>query len=547
MLTRITCGMRSKTIVYPAALFVLATVILGFSTENFLLAQTQNDRQIQRAEPQATRQASNRRVALVIGNAKYTHVSPLVNPVNDSTAMATALQDLRFDRVISVKDANLRQMEQAVDDFYEELLQGSIGVFYYAGHGVQSEGENYLIPVDANIVVEGDLKLDTLPLARILNRMYEAGNDVNIVILDACRDNPFATSWRSTSRGLAFVNAPSGVLIAYSTSPGNVAADGDRGNGTYTEALLNHIRTHGLKIEDLFKNVRIDVKIATSDRQIPWESTSLTGYLAFNPTENQSEVPTPQSRPTPNPTSRPVPRPTPTPVPPQTPRATPSAIPATPRSTPQSTGINNANPSELARGIPLFPGEGQDVEAMYARLDAYAAAGEWRKADQQNLFLMSQISKQNLVAAPPNPALGGLDSIDWDYLGDDQIRNFPCPDLQRMDQIWATRSNGKFGYSAQQRVILANGDTPEDMYYNNNDAYERFATSVGWKKKKGGGFFNFTPNIDYGLELIETKNLDFTLNAPDGHLPIPRMTSDETSGLIYTSQSIRSLLWQCEF
>lgn len=233
---------------------------------------------------------SDRRVALVIGNSNYESISRLQNPLNDARDMTEVLGNLGFDRVISVYDADLESMFEAAATFHQELKKGSVGVFFYAGHGVQSDGENYLIPVDANIQQELQLRTRTFPVSEILNYIADAGNDVNIVILDACRDNPFRSWGRSVSRGLAFTNAPKGVIIAYATAPGSVAADGNGNNGTYTAALLKHIRTPDLSIEELFKTVRGEVQNKTRNLQTPWESTSLTGSFSFNPSSETIAV-----------------------------------------------------------------------------------------------------------------------------------------------------------------------------------------------------------------------------------------------------------------
>jgi uncharacterized caspase-like protein len=234
-------------------------------------------------EPTHQQVQRQRRVALVIGNSRYTVVSPLRNPANDARDMTNALEDLGFDRVISLVDGNLEQMLRALEEFQQELKRGGVGVFYYAGHGVQYEEKNYLIPVDASLEMETLLKTRTLPLDDVLSYMEAANNSLNIVILDACRHNPFRSFTRSTGMGLASVKAPTGVLVAYATAPDSVAGDGGEENGTYTEALLKYIRTPGLKVEDLFKTVRAEVQRATHNRQVPWEATSLIGDFTFNP------------------------------------------------------------------------------------------------------------------------------------------------------------------------------------------------------------------------------------------------------------------------
>jgi hypothetical protein len=221
------------------------------------------------------------RYALVIGNGAYS-VSPLKNPVNDSEDMAQLLEQLNF-MVIHRHDIGLREMETSVREFGHMLETGGTGLFYYAGHGMQVEGRNYLIPVDAVIESESDVRFEALDVGRVLGKMEDAGNGLNIVILDACRDNPFARGFRSTRSGLARMDAPRGTLIAYATAPGSVAADGDGRNGIYTRNLLSYIATPGMPVEQVFKNVRIGVIRDTNQKQVPWETSSLTGDFYFAP------------------------------------------------------------------------------------------------------------------------------------------------------------------------------------------------------------------------------------------------------------------------
>jgi hypothetical protein len=221
--------------------------------------------------------------ALVVGNSAYTHTSPLKNPVNDAKAIGSNLQQLGFE-VTTLLDVNQRQMEQALRRFGSRLRdQNGVGLFYYAGHGMQVAGENYLLPVDINPSTETDVRYDAIPVGKLLGQMDAAGNGMNIVILDACRNNPFARSFRSNSRGLAQVIAPTGSFISYATAPGNVAADGEGDNGLFTAKLLEHMKTPGLKLEDVFKRVRSDVQRESNDQQVPWDSSSVTGDFFFVP------------------------------------------------------------------------------------------------------------------------------------------------------------------------------------------------------------------------------------------------------------------------
>ena len=222
---------------------------------------------------------TTRRVALVIGNGAYP-TAPLKNPVNDARDMAAALKSLGFE-VILRENASLAQMEGAVEEFWAQLRRGGAGLFYFAGHGVQVAGRNYLVPVDARLSAEQDAKYKCMDAGLVLGRMENAGNDLNLIILDACRNNPFARSWRSAEQGLAKMDAPRGSIIAYATAPDSVAADGAGRNGIYTEKLLRAMRTPGQPVELVFKHVRDEVMRATADKQVPWESTSLRGDFYF--------------------------------------------------------------------------------------------------------------------------------------------------------------------------------------------------------------------------------------------------------------------------
>ena len=228
---------------------------------------------------------TNNRQALVIGNLSYAHAGVLRNPANDAKAVGRTLEQLNF-KVTTLADADERQMDQAIRNFGRRLRgSNGVGLFYYAGHGMQIEGQNYLLPTDINPSNEFDVTYDAVPVGKLLGQMQVAENGMNIVILDACRNNPFARSFRSSSRGLAQVIAPTGSFISYATAPGNVAADGEGDNGLFTEKLLQHMTTPGLKLEEVFKRVRADVQQDSSNKQVPWDSSSVTGDFFFVPAE----------------------------------------------------------------------------------------------------------------------------------------------------------------------------------------------------------------------------------------------------------------------
>src|SRR5262245_3318881 len=225
------------------------------------------------------------RVALVIGNAAYTTIPALTNPANDAALMAAALGKVGFD-VAAVPDADRDEMAAAIRAFGKRLRAAgpdAVGLFYYAGHGVQANGVNYLIPVDAPIGNEADLETAAVSAQWVLSQMDYAGNALNIVILDACRNNPFAGGFRALERGLARMDAPSGALVAYAAAPGQTAADGKGTNSPYTAALAEAIGTPGLDLEDVFKRVRVAVESATGRAQTPWEESSLKGDFYFVP------------------------------------------------------------------------------------------------------------------------------------------------------------------------------------------------------------------------------------------------------------------------
>jgi len=225
----------------------------------------------------------SRRTALVIGNAAYAE-GPLQNAVKDATDIAAMLRRLNFE-VTPLRNASLQEMEDAVNAFNLRLRQGGMGLFYFAGHGVQVNGENYLIPIKARITREADVRYQALPMGQVLGAMEDANNGLNIVILDACRNMPFSRSYRSSQGGLAPPPTARGMLIAYATSPGGMAADGAGENGVYTKYLLQAMTIPGLSIEQVFKQVRYGVVAETEGKQTPWESSSLLGDFAFMPAQ----------------------------------------------------------------------------------------------------------------------------------------------------------------------------------------------------------------------------------------------------------------------
>ena len=224
------------------------------------------------------------RIALIVGNGAYTSVATLDNPVSDAGLMAKTLENLGF-RVTLLSNSDQRTLTAGIARFGRDLRDAgdqATGLFYYAGHGVQSFGTNYLLPTDVSLTDAADLDLVAVPAESVLRQMRSARNKTNIVILDACRNNPFESILDMNDNGLAEMNAPTGTFLAYSTSPGAVALDGTEGNSAFTRALARKIKVPGTHIEQLFKQVRVEVLKSTKGRQIPWDSSSLTGDFYFS-------------------------------------------------------------------------------------------------------------------------------------------------------------------------------------------------------------------------------------------------------------------------
>ncbi|MGH6848419.1 MAG: caspase family protein [Methylocella sp.] len=251
---------------------------------------------------------AEKRVALVVGNSAYRNVPPLTNPANDAKLIAGTLQSLGFELVGGSAQLDLdRPGFEAIVKRFGTLLQGAeVGLFYYAGHGVQVRGENYLVPVSANPEREADVDFEMLNTSLVMRQMEGASTRLNLVLLDACRNNPFGTrATRSASRGLAQMEAPEGSIISFATQPGSVASDGEDGDSPYTKALAETMRRPGLDIFKVFNDVGLEVKKRTGGNQQPWLSASpITGsfYFATAPEEQPQAVataPVPSSKPLP--------------------------------------------------------------------------------------------------------------------------------------------------------------------------------------------------------------------------------------------------------
>jgi hypothetical protein len=228
------------------------------------------------------------RLALVIGQSSYRSVVPLPNPANDAKAMSKLLGDAGFD-VTSVADLSQNDMRETVGDFAAKVAAkgpDTVALVFYAGHGLQIDGENFLVPVDIDPKREADIPLQAVRLNDILNTLTSVPSKTRILLLDACRNNPFPAINKSAGHGLAIVDAKTGspgTFMSFSTSPGAEAEDGNGADSPYTVALLSAAKEPGLSIEDTFKRVRVSVNKATEGRQTPWDSSSLTDDFRFFP------------------------------------------------------------------------------------------------------------------------------------------------------------------------------------------------------------------------------------------------------------------------
>jgi uncharacterized caspase-like protein len=249
-------------------------------------------------------EAVERRVALVIGNGAYVHAPPLPNPANDARGVAAVLRGLGFEVEEGI-DLDRRAMEAAVSGFARRLDGADAGLFFYAGHGLQVRGANYLVPVDAVLEHEADLPFQTVPLDYVLER-FEGAGATGLVFLDACRDNPLArrlmrsmgaTRSATVGSGLAQVRSGLGTLIAYATEPDDVARDGEERNSPFSAALIEHLATPGLEVRSMLSRVRRDVVEATGGRQVPWTHEALLGEVYLAPAVELEERPVAEPQP----------------------------------------------------------------------------------------------------------------------------------------------------------------------------------------------------------------------------------------------------------
>lgn len=320
------------------------------------------------------------RLALVIANSAYNGgMDPLANPVNDGKLIAATLQKLGF-AVTLVTDADQKAMKRAIADFggaLEGAGPSASALFYYAGHGLQVDGQNYLVPVSADIRREADVDLEAVSAEAVLKQMEYAAPNTSIVILDACRNNPLSRGLRSGTRGLARMDAPNGSYVAYSTAPGQTAADGNGRNSPFALALADEMAKPGEGIEDVFRNVRITVSKATNGEQTPWDSSSLMNSFFFAGEKQIAAV---------------VPAPAPEPVP--APVVAPAAAPE-----PATPSIDAAEQA-LWNGIK----DSNRVGDYAAYLKKYPNGVFAELAQSRKEELEVQLASRNLTPAPPATA-----------------------------------------------------------------------------------------------------------------------------------------------
>jgi hypothetical protein len=319
--------------------------------------------------------AAEVRLALVIGNSNYRSVTKLPNPDNDAKAVAEDLKSASFDVTLAL-DLTQVDMRRAIKTFAAKVASRgpeTVALVYYAGHGVQVDGENFLVPVDARIERESDIAGASIRLAEMMSALAAVPSKIRIVILDACRNNPFATT--KSARGFAMVDAPNGSIVAYSTAPGTEATDGSDGHSPYTEAFIEASKEPRLQLEQLFKQVRLKVNQATNGQQTPWESSSLTANFWFRPTNESAPIVAVAAATTParvaTRVTRPVSAPN-TPVAPQTPPAPPPEQVAS-ATIPQGTVPPSAAQSQQPNYAPPPPNYAPNDVPNYGPAPGYVA------------------------------------------------------------------------------------------------------------------------------------------------------------------------------
>lgn len=318
------------------------------------------------------------RVALVVGNSTYQNVPRLNNPTSDARLMADTLRSLGFELVggSAQLDLDKASFDNAARSFGRQLQGAEVGLFYYAGHGLQVRGANYLVPVNANPAREADLDYEPEDVALVLRQMEGAGTRLNLIFLDACRNNPFGgRGLRASESGLAQMRAPEGTLISFATQPGSVALDGTGGHSPFTNALARTIQKPGLGIFDAINEVGLAVKLATGGSQQPWFSTSpINGAFYFASAPNLAPSPSPSTT---APSTTAPPRVTVAPpktIPPRVAVAPPKAVAPVPASPPSPTATNQAAKLVLPKTIsPKYSSDDPGNARMHTCVDQYNA------------------------------------------------------------------------------------------------------------------------------------------------------------------------------
>ena len=465
-------------------------------------------------EPQLLAQQQQSKVALVIGNEAYEH-APLTNPVNDATAIHQTLDELGFDMLPLVANADEQEMAEAIRDFRNRLEAGAVGVFYYAGHGVQVDGKNYLVPIDADLEYEFEVESEAIDLDRVMRAMDDANTQFNVLIIDACRDNPFYRRWRRRdrtfrTRGLANPSPPRGTLIAYATEPGDVAADGyGNQHSPFTQGLLKHLRTPGLNIRIMLDRVASDVLEATNQEQFPWTEGNLIGDFSFNPQEAYVPIALPpeeRAEPLADIDLRPdveadangsftidlgplseerLER-----LPPLTSNSNPDSsndseplLPYVISFEPDSHLGTSSSPSQTPTSTSSLPEtesnsrQSTETSLDLTQLQSFAQAGNWREADAETRQLIRQ--------------LGNVETLD-------------CSELRAIDQEWVNASNGHFGFSVQVQIWQEAGSpwiwdwAPTSEFYEELAKWEKFGELVGWREDNEWVSQRYNPNTPRG-------------------------------------------------
>ena len=386
------------------------------------------------------------RLALVLGNAKYQAVPALENPANDAGDLAQALRAIGFE-VIEQRDAAREAMAKAVRDFSERLHDADVALFFYSGHGLQMNGENYLLPVDAKIETPADVRFNTINLTDIQQEMEGRGR-VNIIILDACRNNPFVDALArggrgAPSRGLGRIDATGeGSLIVYATQPNNVAFDGSGRNSPFTAALLKYVATPGLEIRQMISKVRGDVLQATERKQTPWDSSSLVGdvYLAGAPAAPAAPAAT-------------------------APTIVAQSAPAAPTPAPAAAPQANAPPRDAAPGEAASPAA--DCERLGAPAPPFATPIQLKEVRTRDYARVIPVCEAAIAANPSEPRLQYV--LGFAY---DQTKNYLAASQHYSKAVAA-------GYAPAEDSLGVMFALGHGVVKNGQRAFELFSKSAG--------------------------------------------------------------------